>query len=67
MKAQDVQLAVSQTNEKNAILNMALSQILPVLRRLAEKGKWWQRWGMDALINAVEMYLRGVGYTIPTV
>lgn len=65
MKATDVELAVLDLPGSQREWDEALLRALPVIRKIAETvGGWkvWLRWGMAALIGAIESYLRARGY-----
>lgn len=63
VKIHDIRLAVleSTDNENSTlILSLALQTVLPILKRIARRQKFWLRWGMNALIRALEEYLKTV-------
>lgn len=63
MKIHDIRMAVAEStdNENSAlILSLALQTVLPILKRIARRQKFWLRWGMNALIKAIEEYLQTV-------
>lgn len=72
MKAQDVEAAViAARREEEGFFSLdpdlILRQALPILRRMAERSKGWKfwlRWGINALIGAVEAYLRLRGFDL---
>lgn len=67
MKAHDVRLAVLDLPGDQSEWDDALLRALPVIKKIAGAiGGWkvWLRWGMAALIGAIEAYLRSRGYEI---
>lgn len=64
MKAYHIQLAVQQDDRSNGTLNIALLHVLPILRRVAKRQRFWLKWGMNALIKAIETYLKGEDFKV---
>ncbi len=62
MKAREIALAVEADERRNGTLNVALLQVLPILRRIAKRQRFWLKWGMNALIKAIEEYLKSMGF-----
>ena len=57
MNAQQLQAAADDSGINRQALCWAAEVILPVLRRVRSEGvgwRVWQRWGMDALIYALD-------------
>ena len=57
MTGRDVSQTAESLDVHPQVLCWAIEVILPVLRRLREEGsgwRWWHRWGMDALIRALD-------------
>ena len=74
MKAHDIDLAVLATIRESppgatsrSHLDQVLLDALPVLRALAAASsgwRFWLRWGMRALIEALEAYMELRGYDV---
>lgn len=60
MIARDVEIAAVASQTHPLHLCRALETVLPVLRTLYDRGghPFWLRWGMNALIGALEGYQR---------
>ena len=56
MKAADVEAALVVTGRPPPHFCLAVASVLPVLRELAKARVWWLRWGVNALIGALDEY-----------